>query len=71
MVLATSKDGVIFDRHYILGNVPATKPRMPGHDKGGAYGYPTCDIANGKMYIIFSRSKEDIYFAKLNLDALS
>jgi hypothetical protein len=71
MVLAASKDGVVFDRHYILGNVPAARPRMPGHAKGGAYGYPTCDIANGKMYIVFSRSKEDIYFTKLNLDALS
>ena len=71
MVLATSRDGVVFDRHYVVGSAPATKPRMPGHAKGGAYGYPTCDIANGKMYIIFSRSKEDIYFAKLNLDALS
>lgn len=71
MVLATSRDGVVFDRHYIVGNDPPVKPRMPGHAKGGVYGYPTCDIANGKMYIIFSRSKEDIYITKVNLDALS
>jgi hypothetical protein len=71
MVLATSRDGVAFDRHYIVGNDPATKPRLPGLAKGGIYGYPSCDIANGKMYIIFSRCKEDIYFTKLDLKALS
>jgi BNR repeat-like domain len=71
LVLATSKDGVIFDRHYILGDDAATKPRMPGNAKGGAYGYPTCDIAEGKMYIVFSRAKEDIYFIQLDLSTLS
>jgi hypothetical protein len=71
MVLATSKDGVVFDRHYILGDVAATRPRMPGNNKGGAYGYPTCDIAGGKMYIVFSRAKEDICFTQLDLSALS
>jgi hypothetical protein len=71
LVLATSKDGISFDRHYILGDSTASKPRMPGGAKGGAYGYPTCDIADGKMYIAFSRAKEDIYFTKLDLSALS
>jgi hypothetical protein len=71
LVLATSKDGVVFDRHYILGDVPNLKPRMPGNDKGGAYGYPSCDFAKGKMYIVYSRAKEDIYFIKLDLSALS
>jgi hypothetical protein len=70
MVLATSRDGVVFDRHYILGDAAATKPRVPGHAKGGAYGYPSCDIANDKMYIVFSRSKEDIYFTSFNLSLL-
>jgi hypothetical protein len=71
LVLATSRDGVVFDRHYILGDVIGEKPRLPGGDKDrGAYGYPSCDIAEGKMYIVFSRSKEDIYFKKLELSAL-
>jgi hypothetical protein len=43
---------------------------MPGDDKGGAYGYPSCDCADGKMYIVYSRGKEDIYFSKLDLSAL-
>jgi hypothetical protein len=71
LVLATSNDGVVFGRHYILGEVPSSKPRIPGGSKGGAYGYPTCDIADGKMYIVFSRAKEDIYFTKLDLSQLS
>jgi hypothetical protein len=72
LVLATSKDGVVFERHYILGEVAGEKPRMPGGDKGRAgYGYPSCDIKNGVMYIVYSRSKEDIYFKKLNLNLLT
>ncbi len=71
MVVATSRDGVVFDRHYIVGDITGTKPRMPGLAKGGVYGYPTCDIANGKMYIIFSRNKEDIYVTKVDLKAFA
>jgi len=71
LVLALSKNGVAFDRHYILGQSPASKPRIPGMAKGGAYGYPTCYIADGKMYIVYSRGKEDIYFMKLDLSVLS
>jgi hypothetical protein len=72
MVLATSMDGVVFDRHYVLGDVIGVKSRMPGGDKDrGAYGYPSCDVADGKMYIAFSRSKEDIFFTKLDLTQLS
>jgi hypothetical protein len=71
LVLATSKDGIVFDRHYILGESTIAKPRIPGMAKGGAYGYPTCDIAEGKMYIVFSRAKEDIYFMRLDLSVLS
>ena len=70
LVLATSRDGVVFDQHYELGGVSGTTPRIPGNAKNGVYGYPSCDIANGKMYIIFSRNKEDIYFSRLDLSAL-
>jgi hypothetical protein len=72
LILATSKDGIVFDRHYVLGETVGVKSRLPGGDKDrGAYGYPSCDIAGGKMYIAYSRSKEDIYFMKLDLSALS
>lgn len=71
LVLALSRDGVVFDEHFILGRYKPNKPRMPGNDKGGAYGYPTCDIADGTMYIVYSRAKEDIYSMRLPLRALS
>jgi hypothetical protein len=69
LVLALSRDGVVFDRHYILGNLGRTKSRLAGRTIG-TYGYPSCDVADGKMFIIFSRSKEDIHFCSLNLKAL-
>jgi hypothetical protein len=71
LVLALSRDGVVFDRHYILGDVPSAKPRMAGNHKGGVYGYPSCDIAEGRMYLTWSRSKEDVYFGSFQLSALS
>jgi hypothetical protein len=71
LVLATSRDGIIFGQHNVLGSITGTKPRIPGGAKSGVYGYPSCDIADGKMYIIFSRNKEDIYFSKLNLSAIA
>jgi hypothetical protein len=71
LVLATSKDGVVFDRHYVLGDAPPGKPRMPGNHKGGTYGYASCDIAGGTMYLTWSREKEDIYFGSLKLSSLS
>lgn len=72
LVLAASHDGISFDRHYVLGSAVGVKPRIPGGDKDrGAYGYPSCDIAHNTMYIVFSRSKEDIYFAKLDLSLLT
>lgn len=70
LVLALSNDGVSFDRHFVLGRHPSEKPRIPGGAKGGAYGYPTCDVFHGTMYIVYSRIKEDIYFMKLPLSQL-
>jgi len=70
LVLALSRDGVAFDRHYILGNVGRTKSRLAGRSIG-TYGYPSCDIAEGKMFIVYSRSKEDIQFCSLNLKDLT
>jgi hypothetical protein len=71
LILATSQDGVVFDQHYELGGISGATPHIPGHHRNGIYGYPSCDIADGKMYIIYSRNKEDIYFSKLDLSALA
>ena len=71
MVLATSDDGVVFDRHYILGDGPAHEPRMPGTAKRGRYGYPSCHIRDDAIYIVNSVSKEDIAVVRIPLDRLA
>jgi hypothetical protein len=70
MVLAVSRDGGVFDRHYILGDAPPERARMAGNHKGGRYGYPSCDIAEGRMYLTWSRNKEDVWFGSFPLSAL-
>ena len=70
VVLALSKDGIVFDRHYILGDEPELKPRIPGLYKHGRYGYPYMHVANEQAYIIYSRYKEDIYVARFQLSDL-
>jgi hypothetical protein len=70
LVLALSKDGIVFNQHFILGETRVLE-QLPGMLNRDGYGYPTCDIAEGKMYIAYSRGKRDIYFMKLDLKTLS
>jgi hypothetical protein len=70
LVLATSGDGVTFDRHYVLGDEPAQAPRRPGHHKSGRYGYPFCHILGETVLAIYSISKEDIAVCRFPLQAL-
>ena len=71
LVLATSDDGVSFDRHYILGDSPPGRSRLPGHHKGGTYGYPSYHIMGDTVYVIYSIQKEDIAVCRFGLDQLS
>ena len=70
MVLAVSRDGVTFGRHFVLGDDPAGRPRMPGMHKGGRYGYPSCAVAGGAVHVIYSVNKEDIWTCRFGLDTL-
>ena len=70
MVLTTSDDGVVFDRHYILGDEPHTGPRMPGRAKSGRYGYPSFHILDDTMFVIYSIEKEDIGVCRFALSEL-
>ena len=70
MVIATSEDGVVFDKHFILGDEPGVPPRYPGHHKGGRYGYPTYHIMDGTMFVIYSIGKEDIGVCRFSLQEL-
>ena len=70
LILAASEDGVVFDRHYVLGKEAAGKPRMRGSHKGGQYGYPYMHIAGKTAYVIYSVRKEDIRLCRFPLSEL-
>jgi hypothetical protein len=60
LIISVSKDGVIFDREYIIDD--QYRPmRVNGMHKGGIYGYPHTYIdSEGDIYVICSINKEDI-----------
>jgi hypothetical protein len=70
LILATSDDGVRFDRHYVLGAEPDRPPRAVGIQKFGRYGYPSYHIVGDTMFVIYSIAKEDIAVTRLPLKAL-
>jgi len=70
LVLATSEDGDVFDRHYILGNEPDQPLRYPGAFKHGRYGYPYAHITGEHLHVINSSGKEDIEFHTYDLRSL-
>ena len=59
LVLALSRDGVNFDRNFILGEQPYVMAR-PSRAKGGEYGYPNVLLHDGWLHVIVSRQKEGI-----------
>jgi hypothetical protein len=71
MVLATSEDGVVFDRHYVLGGDPWTPARIPGYWKYGQYSYPSYHIVDGVFYAVYAPNKEDIAVCRVPLKALT
>ena len=66
LVLATSEDGVVFDRHYVLGDEPASPPRTAGYHKSGRYGYPSYHIMGDIVLVIYSISKEDVAVCRVD-----
>ena len=71
LVLATSDDGVAFDRHYLLGDTAAAGPRLPGNHKGGRYGYPVLHLDGDTAYAIYSIAKEDVAVCRFRLSDLA
>jgi hypothetical protein len=69
LVLSLSRDGVTFDRHFILGDTHYEQ-RKPGHAKGGQYGYPHTLIHDGSLYVIVSRRKEAVEVLRVALEEL-
>ena len=71
MVLAVSEDGVVFDRHFVLGDDPVGEPRWKGRAKSGRYGYPSYHVMGDEMFVIYSVNKEDVWMGRFPLSALS
>ena len=67
--LMLSRDGVIFDRHFILGDTPYAR-RKAGGSKGGEYGYPHSLVRDGHLHVIVSRQKEAIQVMRVALSEL-
>lgn len=59
LVLATSADGRLFGKQYILASEPYVQ-KQEGRWKNGQYGYPTSFLYKNYCYIIVSRQKEAI-----------
>jgi hypothetical protein len=66
LVLSISQDGIVFDRHFVLGETPYPK-RHVGVAKGGEYGYPHTLIHEGHLHVIVSRQKEAVAVLRVAL----
>jgi hypothetical protein len=69
LALSLSRDGVRFDRHFILGDTHY-EMRRQGRWKGGEYGYPHSIIHDGRLYVIVSRQKEAVEVLRVALSDL-
>ena len=67
VVLALGEDGVVFDRHFTVGDEPERPPRMPGRGKRGRYGYPYLHVMDDTAFVAYSVAKEDIAVARFPL----
>lgn len=72
LALLLSRDGVHFDRHFILADESTLyEQRLEGMHKGGQYGYPHSLIFDGAFHVIVSREKEAVQVFRVPLNALA
>lgn len=62
-----SEDGINFDTCYIIRDEKDSVQRRPGWAKGGAYGYPSVQIRDGYMHVLYSRHKEYMEVSRVKL----
>lgn len=68
LVLCISKDGINFDRNYIVGNTPYNL-KYTGRAKNGKYGYPHAFVHEGYLYVFFSKIKEQMELTRIPLSS--
>ena len=70
LVLSLSEDGLLFDRHWILGEDVYQK-KQDGLHKTGQYGYPHSLVHDGFLYVVFSRMKEAVQVVRVPIESLA
>ena len=70
LMITLSHDGRTFGTMLILDDAPS-RVRVLGYLKGRGHQYPHAIVRNGKLFAIYSVSKEDIVVSAVDLDALS
>lgn len=62
-----SDDGINFDTCYIIRDEKDSQQRKPGWAKGGLYGYPSVQIRDGYLHVLYSRHKEYMEVSRVKL----
>jgi len=70
LTLALSRDGILFDRAWLLHGEP-TSMRFPGKDKTNGWQYPHARVWKDHLFISYSVNKEDVMVSRIPLKALS
>lgn len=70
LTLATSRDGVIFDRAWIVRNEP-TRMRFQGKSKLDGWQYPHARAWRDHLYVAYTINKEDVGVTRISLRTLA
>ncbi len=70
LTIALSRDGITFDRAYVVRGEP-TSMRWEGLHKLDGWQYPSALAWKGHLYIVYSINKEDVGVTRIALDKLS
>ena len=69
LVLSLSRDGYSFTDHRVIDCSPALM-KYRGRAKGTGFHYPHSVFAQGRLFVVYSRNKEDIMLADIPAQAL-
>ncbi|MHB9032787.1 MAG: exo-alpha-sialidase [Anaerolineae bacterium] len=70
LVLSLSRDGLVFEKTYVLRDEPCT-PHLRGRLKGPGYQYPNSLEYRGELHVIYSVNKEDVEVQSISLKDIS
>ena len=69
LAITLSKDGVVFDREFLVRGTPPAR-RFDGISKTPGYSYPGNIVFNGYLYIAYATNKEDVEVTRIPLKTL-